>query len=200
MHTSCRRDRAEPLARPARHDMRPRRRNAIARHRTRAVLALVGSALLIMAIAVPVTAGPGSRPFKGSVAGEVAFNEVPVTVCPNYGGLRTESSAIGTSTHLGKTRMTALHCTPLGDDFGPGTMTLTSASGDEVWITYNGSAPFPGEGVTVYQGSLKFKVVGGTGRFKDAVGGGTMVIEIVFQGFEDPAWPAKWVWNGTIGY
>ncbi len=172
----------------------------MARHRTHAVLALAGSALLIMAIAAPVSADPGSRPLKGSVAGEVAFNPVPVTVCPNYGGLRTESSAIGTSTHLGRTAMMAQHCTPLGDDFGPGTMTLTSASGDEVWITYDGSAPFPGEGVTVYQGSITFKVVGGTGRFADAVGGGTMIIEIVFQGFEDPAWPARWTWSGTIGY
>lgn len=172
----------------------------MARHRTHAVLALVGSALLIMAIAAPVSADPGSRPFKGVVVGEVAFNEVLVTVCPNYGGLRTESSAIGTSTHLGKTVMTAQHCTPLGDDFGPGTMTLTSASGDEVWITYNGSAPFPGEGVTVYQGRIVFKVVGGTGRFEGAVGSGTMTIEIVFQGFEDPAWPATWAWKGIIGY
>ena len=166
----------------------------------RSLLALAVSVLLVMGLVATASAGAGSRPFKGSVVGEVAFNEVPVTVCPNYGGLRTESSAIGTSTHLGKTVMTAMHCTPLGDDFGPGTMTLTSASGDQVWITYHGSAPFPGEGVTVYQGSIEFKVIGGTGRFEDAVGGGTMIIEIVFQGLEDPAWPAKWVWNGTIGY
>lgn len=52
----------------------------------------------------------------------------------------------------------------------------------------------------MYQGRIEFKVVGGSGRFKDAVGGGTMVIEIVFQGFEDPVWPATWAWNGTIGY
>lgn len=173
----------------------------MARHRTRSVLALVGSALLIMAIAAPASADPGSRPFNGMLAGEVAFNPVPVTVCPNYGGLRSESSAIGTSSHLGKTIMTAKHCTPLGDDFGPGAMTLTSASGDEVWITYSGSAPFPGPGVTVYQGSIEFTIVGGTGRFKDAVGGGTMTIEIVFQGFEDPSWPTTWTWKGAvIGY
>lgn len=172
----------------------------MARHRTRAVLALVGSALLIVALAAPASADPASRPFKGSVAGELTFNPVPVTVCPNFGGLRTESSALGTSTHLGKTVMTAQHCTPTGDDFGPGTMTLTSASGDEVWITYHGSAPFPGEGVTVYQGTAEFQIVGGTGRFEDAVGGGTMIIEIVFQGFEDPSWPAEFVWTGTIGY
>jgi hypothetical protein len=79
-------------------------------------------------------------------------------------------------------------------------MTLTSASRDEVWITYHGSAPFPGPGVTVYQGRIEFKVVGGTGRFRNAVGGGSMIIEIVFHGFDDPAWTAKWIWNGTIGY
>jgi hypothetical protein len=172
----------------------------MARHRTRAALALLGSALLIMAVAAPVSADPASRPFKGKMAGEASFNPVPVTVCPNWGGLRTEFSAVGTSTHLGRTVMASRHCTPIGDDFGPGTMTMTSASGDEVWITYHGSAPFPGPGVTVYQGTIEFTIVGGTGRFKGAVGGGTMIIEIEFQGFDDPAWPASWAWSGTIGY
>ena len=176
----------------------------MARQRTRAVLALAGSALLVMAIAAPVSADSGSRPFRGSVVGEVAFNPVPVTVCApsdvNWGGLRTESSAAGTSTHLGKTVMTARHCTPSGDNFGPGTMVLTAANGDEVWIEYFGSAPFPGPGVTVIKASFTFEIIGGTGRFANADGAGTMTASIVFEGFGDPAWPATWVWNGTIGY
>jgi hypothetical protein len=127
---------------------------------------------------------------------------------PHASGLRRSPGPVFAALREAPTRgpclvppvMTAQHCTPLSDDFGPGTMTLTSARGDEVWITYSGSAPFPGEGVTVYLGSLVFKIVGGTGRYADAVGGGSMIIEIVFQGFEDPTWPAWWTWNGTIGY
>jgi hypothetical protein len=176
----------------------------MAGHRIRAALAVAGSALLVLAIAVPVSADPNIRPFTGSVTGEVQFNEVPITVCaPSatvFGGLRTEGSAVGTSTHLGRTMMTSLHCTPAGDDFGPGMMELTSAQGDQVWIEYVGSAPFPGPGDTVIKATIQFEIVGGTGRFEEAVGGGTMFANIVFEGFEDPAWPATWWWSGTIGY
>lgn len=172
----------------------------MAGHRIRASLALAGSVLLVMAVAVPVSADPGSRPFKGLVVGEVAFNEVPVTICaPSdvvLGGLRTDSSAIGTSTHLGKTVVTMSHCTPSGEKFGPGRMVLTSARGDEVWITYSGSAPYS-DGDTEIKGNIEFKIDGGTGRFEDAVGGGSMTVHILVQGYP---WPAKWVWNGTIGY
>lgn len=176
----------------------------MAGRRIRATLAAAGSVLLVLAMTGPVSADPGARPFTGSVTGEVQFNEVPITVCaPSatvFGGLRTESSALGQSTHLGRTVMTSLHCTPAGDDFGPGMMTLTSAQGDQVWIEYVGSAPFPGAGTTVIEATIQFDIVGGTGRFEDAVGGGTMAASIVFEGFEDPAWPATWSWSGTIGY
>jgi hypothetical protein len=174
-------------------------------HRARAVLAVAGAAMLILAIAVPASADATVRPFRGWVAGEVSFVEVPTTVCaPSatvFGGVRTEGSAIGTSTHLGTTVMTSRHCTPAGEAFGPGTMQLVSAQGDEVWIQYTGSAPFPIPGVTtVIDATMQFQIVGGTGRFAEAVGSGTMHAEIVFEGFGDPSWPAWWAWSGTIGY
>jgi hypothetical protein len=174
-------------------------------HRVRAVLAAAGSAVLVLAIVVPVSADSAARPFRGWVTGEVSFVEVPLTVCtPSatvFGGLRTESAAAGQSTHLGATLMTSRHCTPAGDAFGPGTMELRSAQGDEVWLTYTGSAPFPIPGVTtVIEASIDFDIVGGTGRFADADGSGTMVAHIVFQGFGDPAWPTTWWWSGTIGH
>ena len=83
-------------------------------------------------------AGPAARPFKGSVAGEATWPAD--TTCPVV-GLRTHSEATGTATHLGRTTMTSDHCTPAGDDFGPGEMTLTGANGDRIHIVYSGSAP-----------------------------------------------------------
>jgi len=79
-------------------------------------------------------------------------------------------------------------------------MTLAAANGDEVSITYSGAAPFPGPGTEVIVVEMDFEVVGGTGRFAGATGGGEMTGYIVFAGFDAPVWPASWVWEGTIGY
>jgi len=172
----------------------------------RSMVALAISALLVMGLVATASADPGSRPFKGWVRGEVAFTPVdPVTVCPPggglYGGLRTDSSASGTASHLGRTVMTGKHCTPAGDLITGGTMTLVSASADAVYIEYSGSGPFPIPGVTkVIVVDLDFDIVGGSGRFAGAEGGGKMTAYVVFEGFEDPAWAASWVWSGTIGY
>lgn len=82
-----------------------------------------------------------------------------------------------------------------------GKMTLTSASGDKVYLDYTGSAPFPGPGTTVIVAHIDFAIVGGTGRFVNATGGGEMTAYITFAGFETPVWPARWVWSGeVIGY
>jgi hypothetical protein len=171
----------------------------------RSVLALVASVVLVTGLATSASADPGSRPFTGSVRGEVTFTPVPDSECPPgglfYGGLRTDSSATGTVSHLGRTVMSSRHCTPVGDLITGGHMTLVSASGDEVDIEYSGSAPFPIPGVTkVVVVSLTFEIVGGSGRFEGADGGGTMTAHVVFEGFEDPVWPASWTWSGSIGY
>ena len=107
------------------------------------------------AIEASVSADPAARPFKGSVVGQVAFTEVPRTVsAPSsvfFGYLRTDSSATGTATHLGKTSMTSSHCTPAGDDFGPGAMVLTSAEwrrwgrSSVVTVTGSGAGALGGE-------------------------------------------------------
>ena len=177
----------------------------MANRRIRSTLALAVSLLLVMGLAASASADPGSRPFKGSVSGAVTFVEVSTSVCPPgglfWGGLRTESSAAGTASHLGRTVMTSQHCTPVGDLITGGTMTLVSASGDAVYIEYAGSAPFPVPGVTtVIVVDFDFVIVGGTGRFVGATGGGTMTAHVVFEGFGDPVWAASWTWNGTIGY
>jgi hypothetical protein len=171
----------------------------------RATVALGVALLLSAAFALPASADSSARPFNGSSSGVVVYTPVSADVCPagggNFGLLATVSSSSGTVSHLGRTDMSAFHCTPSGDTFGPGTMTMVSANGDKVFVEYTGSAPFPGPGTTVIVVHIDFTIVGGTGRFTAATGGGEMTAYITFEGFTNPVWPARWVWNGQIiGY
>ncbi len=173
--------------------------------RVKTTLAIAAALLLSVALPLSARADSGSRPFKGSASGEVVYTPVSAHFCPagggNFGLVATVSTATGTASHLGRMGMSGSHCTPSGDTFGPGTMTMTSASGDEVFMEYTGSAPFPGPGTTVIDVHIDFTIVGGTGRFATATGGGEMTAYITFEGFTNPVWPARWVWDGAIlGY
>lgn len=166
----------------------------------RTILLLGVVALVLGWLAPPAAAGPATRPFKVSLAGEATF---PADAsCPI--GLRTHSEATGTATHLGRTVMVADHCTPTGEPFGPDHMMLTAADGSQLHITDSGTAgPYPGEGTVV--GSLivvdaRFEITGGTGRFEGATGGGDMSGYVVFVGFEVAEWPLGFVLEGTITY
>jgi hypothetical protein len=160
----------------------------------------------LVSIGLVSAAGADSsmRPFKGSLVGEVTFNEVSLTTCPAtdvfFGGLSTDSEASGTVSHLGRTTMSSSHCTPAGETIEGGEMTLVAANGDQVSIHYSGYAPFPGEGTEFIDAELDFEIVGGTGRFEGATGGGELWARIAFEGFDDPAWAATWHWDGVIGY
>lgn len=153
--------------------------------------------------AIPAAgARPDSRPFKGSLVGSADFIQGTGTspfACHNYkgGNLRTDSHATGTASHMGRTSMTSQHCTPEGVDISGGEMTLVAANGDEVYVEYLGTAPPSTEVIVV---DLDFTILGGTGRFEGAHGGGKMTVYVVFEGFGDFEWPATWVWDGTIGY
>lgn len=158
-------------------------------------LASVAVVVTTLVMSVAAGASPASRPFKGSIAGTVTFVGDPS--CPIF--LRTNSAAEGTVSHLGMTTMTSTHCSGL--EFS-GRMTLVAANGDELVADYwnDGIAPLPDEIGDVYEVPVDFEIVGGTGRFEHAVGGGDMTAYIVFEGLGDPEWPADWVWQGTIGY
>jgi hypothetical protein len=164
----------------------------------RASVILATFALVVTGLAPAALADEWSRPFKGTVVGEVSF--APDASCPNFGGLRTDSDAVGIISHLGRSRMASHHCTPAGPAITDGEMTLIAADGDRVFMTYAGTAPFPGPGTEVIVATMEFEIVGGTGRFTDASGGGDMTGYIVFAGFDVMVWPASWVWEGTIGY
>ena len=103
---------------------------------------------------------------------------------------------------MGRTEMSSRHPTPPGDTITGGSMRLVAANGDEVWIAYTGNAPFPVIGVpgTIVV-DVDFTVVGGTGRFARASGGGAMTAYVEFPGELTPGpWPGHWTWKAKIRY
>ena len=163
-------------------------------------LAILALALGLVMMAIPAaSADSASRPFKGSVVGSVTFPTG--TECENYGGLnvRTDGYATGVASHLGRTVLTTRHCSPEGPDFA-GTATLVAANGDEVFIDYAGVNGPPDPDTWILVSTAEFVIVGGSGRFEGAEGGGQLIAYVLFEGFDDFEWPASWVWEGTIGY
>ena len=165
--------------------------------RKTAVLALVVSIAMLAAPAA--SADSASRPLKGSAVGSVSF--VVGTECQNYDGLnvRTDGNATGTSSHLGRTVLITRHCAPEGPQFA-GTATLVAANGDEVYVEYHGTNEPPDPGTSILVSTAGFVIVGGSGRFQGAEGGGKLIAYVLSEGLAVPEWPATWVWDGTIGY
>jgi len=175
------------------------------RHMARLTSVAAAVILLLSGTAGMANAG-ADRPFKGRVDGLVSFSMVGSDVCPAL-GLQTESNATGTMRHMGATSMYAEHCTPTGAAISDGDMTLTAANGDKVYLAYDGiQLDLPDfMGGTLAVGELipiegDFEVVGGTGRFDGATGGGTWVANVVYEGLADPAWAGTWSYAGTINY
>ena len=167
----------------------------------RFVVILMVCALALLAFSATANAGHKARPFKGSAVGQVTFtpgtaedpNDSPWN--PPY-GMWTNSYAVGTAAHLGACVLTARHPTPGGTDIAGGTMKIVAANGAEVWITYTGFAPLPTTTTDVFPVDLDFTIVGGTGRFDSATGGGEMTVWVTFQGYDDFEWPATFEWSG----
>lgn len=175
----------------------------------RPILFLTLLAVIAMGLAAPASARPDARPFKGSVTGEVTFPFVgePCLGDPLFfGGVRTDTDATGTASHLGRTIATSQHCSPATDLITGGTATFEAANGDEVHLEYFGTvdpvvsfANQP-ELDSPIVAELTYEIDGGTGRFEGATGDGTMTVTVLFKGFGPTPWPATWTWSGTIGY
>ena len=161
-----------------------------------AAAACLAAILAAAAVANAGDHGASARPFKGSMSGTATF--VTDAGCPL--GLRTNSEAVGTASHLGSFTYTSSHCSNF---VFAGEQTLVAANGDEVFADYESVGPpvFPPSEVgTVYDVPVAFTITGGTGRFAGATGGGEIISHITFMGFGAPVWPATWEWQGTIGY
>ena len=107
-------------------------------------------------------------PFSGSYSGAVSF---AVNRTPLFNG-------IGISTHMGRGTsdgyVVVTSVTPGGDIVNDNYETLTAANGDTLTIlSHDVASPIltmPGW----YHGMGQWSVTGGTGRFKDATGKGTL--------------------------
>jgi hypothetical protein len=133
-------------------------------------------AALSLAFAAPVTAGGQLRLFAGH--DRVVDTFTAPTTCPEGALWRYSGSGTGQFLHLGRTSVSVTHCTFVDfasgtGTFGPGTITLTAANGDELRLVHRGTfrlvdAP---DGLTsVFD--MRWVVVGGTGRFARATGAG----------------------------
>ena len=170
------------------------------------ILLLLACALVFLVFSATANAKSAERPFKGTVSGEVVFlpgNVAGLPDNPNPPYIYTISHAVGTVPHLGRTVMDSYHPTPPADSITGGIMTMTAANGDKLYITYDGYAPPPVQGIpstVVVTGT--FTVDGGTGRFADASGKAEYTAHVEFAGdFASPVpWPGVWRWNGKISY
>jgi len=125
-------------------------------------LAMFASLALIAATSL----GAPSTPFKGRGNGH------DLSVIPQADGIHISAVVEGEATHLG--HFTEQLDYVLAYDFVhfAGLGTFTAANGDKVFVTFAGSIPGFISGVFPMDYSSVFTVTGGTGRFRDATGGG----------------------------
>ena len=132
-----------------------------------------------VAVACVLALGPLSaanqqvRPFEVSIVGNA--NPVPDPAHPECVLLNTETGIIH-GTHTGVGTWSSFETVDLcsnGDGSGAveGEFTLTAANGDQIFGTYT-TLLLVGDGAIAASGT--YEITGGTGRFEDATGTGTI--------------------------
>jgi hypothetical protein len=133
-------------------------------------------AALCLAFAAPVAAAGHVRLFAGHDS--VVDTLTAPTTCPAGASWRYSAAGTGQFLHLGRTSVSVTHCTFVDmasgtGTFGPGTITITAANGDELHLVQRGTFRLVDtpEGLTSVF-NMSWVVVGGTGRFEAARGSG----------------------------
>jgi hypothetical protein len=135
-------------------------------------------------------------PFKVNLTGTVSHVFANPKGCA--AGYTTISRATGTASHMGLVEYEGWHCATPSGMIGQGI--LTAANGDQRFMTYvvaPTAPPVLGQPLVI-AGTVT--IVGGTGRFVDASGTGTVRATTVFEGYDDPAWPTTWEVEGRFSY
>ena len=154
---------------------------------------------LVLATAAPMAAkSDHERPFKGTAQG---YGRVqPDMDCPPV-KLRSAFETTGRVTHMGKLDLDYYNCTPPGSDVTGVEMTFVAANGDKVYADYEAhDIPLVGEQPRLLEITYEFEITGGTGRFKGASGGGLIMADIEWPGYEPNFWPTRLTIKGTITY
>ena len=144
-------------------------------NKTFGAIALV--ALLCVAVAAPVSAADPARPFAGH--DRVVDTMLPPGGCPGGASWRYSATGSGTVLHLGTATVAVTPCTFVDmatgtGSFGPGTIVLTAANGDELHLVHRGTFRIVmGPDGPSSSFDLTWTADGGTGRFAGATGSGT---------------------------
>jgi hypothetical protein len=144
-----------------------------------------------------VTQAASPKPFSATIGIAEVIQPNPTGPCPLVGDI----SGSGTASHLGKVTLTSRDCIiPMNQEltafsFMSNQVVLTAANGDQIFATYSGTLINQG-GIGAISGG--YQIIGGTGRFANATGAGTV------QGIENVSFtgPSKGQvqLNGTIAY
>ncbi|MDT0213140.1 hypothetical protein Q9R29_04505 [Rothia sp. ARF10] len=134
---------------------------------------MILAALAAVLFTAPPAAAAEPRPFTSDFTIEASFAPMPVP-----GVFAVTTSGAGHASHLGK--VTVSSSETLDFVSSPGTVTLddgrlvmTAANGDQLYWSYEGTGSAPDEnGESALAGT--FVITGGTGRFSDAAGDGSL--------------------------
>ena len=137
--------------------------------------ALCCAATLALAAAAPAAAadhGAGAA-FKVRAAYDAVAT--PDAAC---GGLRVVASGSAQGTELGNGAWNDTECAAFTADgiSIDGSLTLTAANGDRLFVSYHALSPFPDAAGAIHPAGT-FTITGGTGRFATATGGGTLAAD-----------------------
>ena len=139
----------------------------------RILLAILAAAAAVLLTTPPAATAATTTPFKSEITAQASFAETPVP-----GVLTLTGSGVGHASHLGNvtastTETLDLVTSPGGVVIRDGRMVMVAANGDELHWAYDGVGSLPdAQGVSTFSGT--FLITGGTGRFADATGGGTL--------------------------
>ncbi|MGI9025900.1 MAG: hypothetical protein ACR2GP_10015 [Burkholderiaceae bacterium] len=121
-------------------------------------------------------AGPTGVPFKATFVTQEQLHPDPA-ICQTAPYLVGVTTGSGHASHLGATTGISSDCvTPTSAytySFSNGKLTLTAANGDEVRAEYSGSLS-PTATPPIYAIAGTYRITGGTGRFSNASGTGTL--------------------------
>ena len=163
------------------------------------VMILLAALMLVLATAAPMTAqGDDGVPFKGAVHGYGMVQ--PDEECPPV-DLRSVFATTGYVSEMGMVALDYYNCTPEGSDIVGIEMTFVAENGDSVSAAYEAHDVAPvGEEPALMAIAYDFEIVGGTGQFEGASGGGQLSLSMAWPGFETNYWPSLLLIDGTIAY
>lgn len=140
-------------------------------------------ALLLGSVAVSLSAwaGPKQVPFKARITAQEVLGFDPlrcprpkeIPFLPNLG----TTTGKGTASHMGAVKLEATDCPVLTESpprFSDGRLVLTAANGDKINAAYQGVLEPVDISAGVFSIVGDYTVNGGTGRFTNATGSGTL--------------------------